>query len=193
MSKPLKIAVYALVILFLIIDPLFLITYHSTEGFGFILIVMFSIFFGVAIGNIVFLLLKNKIESPAYAAVPIGILCLIIYGNFFDAQLDKVMYKHFAKYGQFTVGTIANGKHEYTDQRRYGNAYLAVKFTTIDSNLIYVTTGINAQQFNNYYKGEEIPVIYCTDQPKSAKVFNTQEDLNRFLKKIEMYKKSDKK
>jgi hypothetical protein len=149
---------------------------------------LFAVLFTIAFCSLLYLFINNKIEGAGFIITPIALLTCYFYGSAFNNQMDKLMYKHYAKYGQFTVGTIANGVHEWTDNNKYGQAFLAVKFTSPDSNLVYVNTQISPSNFNSYYKAEEIALMYCTNEPKRAKVFQSKEELEMFIAKIKDYK-----
>jgi hypothetical protein len=180
----LKSIIYFAITLIAYIIPFHVLSFASLDDFGFIIGFTFSLLFTVFFCYFFSSVIKKKDDTFGVLVIIIGAIVLVIYAVQFNGYLDRTEYKHYAKYGKFTVGTITNGVHEYTDKNRMGTSVLSINFTTENDSLITVFKQINSFNFDGHYKQEEIPLMYCTNEPKRVKIFESQEELEQFTQAV---------
>ncbi|WP_114941709.1 hypothetical protein [Mucilaginibacter endophyticus] len=103
-----------------------------------------------------------------------GAVALLIWR---EVEMEK---NEIHNYGQLTEANIIDGSS--ISSRKFDFSKIVLGFKKIDGDSAFVNHSITAKQFENFYKGEPIVIIYSTRYPSIMEVINTKAELDEYLK-----------
>lgn len=110
----------------------------------------------------------------------IGSLALVLcfYLNFKNSEENELL-----KYGVKVKGTVIDGK-AYTS-RRGGTYDIKIRFLTRSGNLIVVNEDVGKSEFNDYYVGQKVDLIYSKKNPELIELLTTDENIKKYIQSEE--------
>jgi hypothetical protein len=84
------------------------------------------------------------------------------------------------KNGKYTVGEIVNGSSFKTRKADFTN--VIIKYKTQDGKVYQTTQDISAEEFKNYYRFQEIPIVYSSKYPTILQILRKDTDIAKYLK-----------
>ncbi|MBW4891646.1 hypothetical protein KXQ82_18110 [Mucilaginibacter sp. HMF5004] len=109
--------------------------------------------------------------------------CLVVFflsAILFLIREIQIEDNELTQYGVVTTGTITNGKMMAT--RKMDLSYIIVGFAKKSGDSAFVTTSISKGEFNNYYRGQTVLLIYSTRYPTIFKTFFNFKELDEYEK-----------
>lgn len=84
------------------------------------------------------------------------------------------------KNGKYTVGQIVNGSSFKTRKADFTN--VIIKYKTQDGKVYQTTQDISADEFENYYRFQEVPIVYSSKYPTILQILRKDTDIAKYLK-----------
>lgn len=126
-------------------------------------------------------------EAIAKAYTPSGCVIIPVIVILFFASVAFTLWREIQMekneihdYGQLTQANIVDGSS--ISSRKFDFSKIVLGFKKTDGDSAFVNHSITAEQFENFYKGEPIVIIYSTRYPSILTVVNTKAELDEYLK-----------
>ncbi|QIL38785.1 hypothetical protein G7074_05510 [Pedobacter sp. HDW13] len=84
------------------------------------------------------------------------------------------------KNGKYTVGEIVNGSSFKT--RKADFTSVIIRYKTQDGKVYQTAQDISAEEFENYYRYQEVPIVYSSKYPTILQILRSDTDIAKYLK-----------
>jgi hypothetical protein len=117
--------------------------------------------------------------------IPLALIPSVIFFFLIQYRIEKVAKDSLIATKVETTGIVTDGTfYESTSLkgRKSNDAEITVKFKTKDKKTIKKTIEISPNEFNSYYKGKEVNLIYSSENPNNFMLLNSFSDLKEIYK-----------
>jgi hypothetical protein len=136
-----------------------------------------------------FLLFPSKKDNPYEGYIIFAIIMVVFFGScvlMIFAETNREQHE-LEKYGQIAMAKVVDGSSFAT--RRIDLTSVKLVFTMANGEEYTVDESVSHVNFDMFYQGQEIPVIYSTEHPTILEILYRREELNKYKKLISDRKK----
>jgi hypothetical protein len=138
---------------------------------------------------ITFFFFPKKKDNPYEGYIIGGSILLILFGSgvlmiFREMSLEK---KELANYGVITNATVVDGSAFAT--RKMDFTKIKLVFTMVNGEEYTVDESISYKNFDRFYQGQKVPIIYSTQHPTILEILYRQDDMYKYQQIIHDRKK----
>ncbi|MBO9672915.1 MAG: hypothetical protein J7577_05700 [Sphingobacteriaceae bacterium] len=121
-------------------------------------------------------------KQENFGCIFIAVIVLFFFGfsGFLIFNTVNESSKEIEKNGKYTVGEIVNGSSFKT--RKADFTSVIIKYKTQDGKVYQTAQDISADEFENYYRFQEIPIVYSSKYPTILQILKKDTDIAKYLK-----------